>query len=483
MGISRDKVISNLAWKLFERFAAQGVSLIISIVLARLLDPDVYGTIALVTVFTTIMQVFIDSGLGTALIQKKDATDIDFSSVFYFNLGACALLYFLMFLSAPFIAAFYEKPELVPIIRLLSLTLIISGIKNVQQAYVSKHMKFHLFFRATIFATVGSAVVGVAMAYHGFGIWSLVGQHLFNQVISTLILWCAVKWRPKLLFSFQRLWELLSFGWKILASNLLNTIYENIRQLIIGKLYTTSDLAFYNKGHQFPQLISSNINASIDSVLFPVMSEGQDDRERVRAITRRAIKVSSYIMMPIMLGFAACSNSFIYILLTEKWMPAAFFLRIFCITMVLYPIHTANLNAIKAMGRSDLFLKLEVFKKLVGATTLLIAMWMGVKAMAYSLLITALISSFINAYPNKKLLNYSYPEQLRDILPALALAALMGGVVYTVELLRLHALLTLVLQVLVGVAVYVGGSILFKMESYHYVLSIAKNFLRKKKKA
>ncbi|MBE6576869.1 MAG: lipopolysaccharide biosynthesis protein [Ruminococcaceae bacterium] len=474
------KVLNNFFWRLLERIGAQGVTFVVSIVLARLLDPTIYGTIALVTVFTTIMQVFVDSGLGNALIQKKDADDLDFSTVFYFNIVACTVLYAIMFFCAPLIASFYERPELTPIVRVLSLTLVISGVKNIQQAYVSKNMLFKRFFYSTIGGTIGAAAVGIGMAIAGFGVWALVAQSLFNSLVGTVILWFTVKWRPKWMFSFKRLKGLFSFGWKLLVSNLINTVYNDIRQLIIGKLYTSEDLAFYNKGHQFPQLVVTNINTSIDSVLFPAMASAQDERERVKAMTRRAIKTSTYLMMPIMIGLAVCAEPFIKLLLTEKWLPCVFFMRIFCITMAFYPIHTANLNAMKAMGRSDIFLKLEIIKKGIGITVLLATMWISVEAMAYSLLFTALISQIVNAAPNKKLLGYSYLQQVKDMLPQIALSIGMGAIVYCVTFLPIHEYLMLLIQIPLGALIYILGSKLFRLESFSYVLSTAKSYLRKK---
>jgi len=479
--MNNKKVINNFIWRFLERIGAQGVHLVVSIILARMLDPDVYGTIALVTVFTTIMQVFIDSGLGTALIQKKDADDTDFSTVFYFNLLMCLALYGIMFLIAPWIAAFYEIPELTPIVRVLSLTLVISGVRGIQQAYVSRNLQFRKFFFSTLGATAFSAAVGIYMAYKGYGVWALVGQTLASNLVSTLILWITVKWRPRLRFSFARLKDLFSYGWKLLVSALIDTVYKDIRSLIIGKQYSSEALAFYNKGQQFPKLIVTNVNTAIDSVLLPVMSEAQDDQARVKAMTRRAIKTSTYIMAPMMMGLAACAEPFIRFLLTEKWLPSVLFLRVFCLTNMIYPIHTANLNAIKAMGRSDLFLKLEIVKKVIGVCVLLATMWISVEAMAYSLLATAVISSFVNAFPNKKLLGYSYFEQVKDIVPALLLSAVMAAAVYAVQFVGLPDIVILAIQVVLGAAIYVVGSVLTKNETFYYILNMAKAYLHKKK--
>lgn len=469
------KVFSNFIWRFAERCGAQLVTFIVSIVLARILTPSDYGTIALVTVFTTILQVFIDSGLSTALIQKKDADDLDFSSVFYFNFAICIILYLIMFVSAPFIADFYKDSSLVSIVRVISLTLIISGVKGVQQSYVSRHMLFKRFFFSTLGGTIFSAVLGIIMAYAGFGVWAIVFQQLSNNAIDTLILWITVKWRPIKKFSWSRLKNLLSFGWKMLASSLLDTVYNNLRNMIIGKLYTSADLAFYNQGDKFPKLIVTNINTSIDSVLLPTMSNEQDNHVRVKDMTRRAIKISTYIMSPLMIGLAFCAKPIVQIVLTDKWLPCVPYLQIFCISYLFWPIHTANLNAIKAMGRSDLFLKLEVIKKFMGMILLLITMNISVMAMAYSLLISGLISQVINSWPNRYLLKYSYIDQIKDILPNIVMALIMGGFVYFISYLNLPILVSLVVQILSCGIIYLMLSILTKNDSFIYLINILKS--------
>ncbi|MBQ6174881.1 MAG: lipopolysaccharide biosynthesis protein [Clostridia bacterium] len=475
------QVMTNLLWRLAERFGAKGVELIVSIVLARVLLPEQYGSIALVTVVINILQVFVDGGLGNALIQKKNADQVDFSTVFFFNIAFCAAIYSLLFLASPLIADFYSDPELTPVIRVLGLTVLISGVKNVQHAYVSRHMMFHRFFYATLGGTIGAAVIGIWMAYHGYGIWALVAQQIFNVTLDTVILWFTVRWRPTHDFSWQRLKGLYSYGWKILVSRLIDTIYQDIRQLIIGKKYSKSDLAYYNRAKQFPMFITSNINTSINSVLFPAMSSVQDERERVKAMTRRSIRVSTYIMAPLMMGLAACGKPIVQILLTNKWLPCVPYLTIFCITYMFQPLHTANLNAIKAMGRSDLFLKLEIIKKVIGIIALVISMQFGVMAMAYSLLITNVIGQVINSWPNKKLLNYAYPEQLMDILPNILTAAGMGLIVYAVEGFGLNKWATLLIQVPLGVVIYIAASKINRLDSFDYLLSMIRKFLHRGK--
>lgn len=472
-------VISNFIWRFAERCGAQLVTFIVSIVLARILAPEDYGTIALVTVFTTILQVFVDSGLGTALIQKKNADYLDFSSVFYFNFVVCLVLYAAMFMAAPVIAKFYGDVTLTPIIRVISLTIVISGVKGIQQAYVSKNMLFKRFFFSTIGGTIFSAFIGIGLAKAGYGVWALVAQQLSNATVDTVILWITVRWRPRKNFSWERLKGLLSFGWKLLVSSLLDTCYNNLRNLIIGKMYSPSDLAFYNQGDKFPKLIVTNINTSIDSVLLPTMSSAQDDRERVKNMTRRAIKTSTYVMAPLMMGLAFCATPIVKLVLTDKWLPCVPFLRIFCITYMFWPVHTANLNAINAMGRSDWFLRLEIIKKIMGMAILLSTMWFGVMAMAYSLLLSSVLSQIINSWPNRKLLGYGYLEQVRDFAPGILLAVAMGICVYLIGYISLPTIVTLGIQILAGATFYIGISAILKLEEFEYLLGMIKSFLNR----
>ena len=473
------KILTNFIWRFAERCGSQIVTFVVSVVLARILAPSDYGTITLVTVFTTILQVFVDSGLGTALVQKKDADDLDFSSVFYFNCALCLVLYLGMFAAAPLIAKFYENTELVPIIRVISLTVVVSGLKNVQQAYVSRNMQFKRFFYSSVGGVVFSAVLGIALAKAGCGVWALVAQQLSNVAVNTAILWITVKWRPKKMFSRERLKGLLSFGWKLLVSALLDTGYSNLRNLIIGKVYSTADLAYYDQGDKFPKVIVTNINTSIDSVLLPSMSSEQDDRERVKNMTRRAIKTSTYIMAPLMMGLAFCAEPVVTLVLTEKWLPCVPFLRIFCITYMFWPVHTANLNAIKAMGHSDWFLKLEIIKTAVCIGALLATVNIGVTEIAYGALFTSAASQIINAWPNKKLLGYGYLEQVRDFAPGILLAVAMGVCVYFIGCIPLPTAVTLVIQVVSGAVIYFGASYVLKLEEFKYLLGMVKSFRKK----
>lgn len=467
--VNSGKVINSFFWRFAERIGAQCVTFVVSIVLARLLDPEVYGLIALVTVFTGLLQVFVDSGLGTALIQKKDADDLDFSSVFYFNIVICVVLYLLMFISAPWIASFYHNQELVPVIRVMSTVLIISGVKNVQQAYVSRNFLFKRFFFSTLGGTLGAAIIGIYMAWKGYGVWALVIQYLFNSFVDTVILWLTVKWRPRLLFSFKRLKSLLSFGIRLLGVSIISTLYNDIRSLIIGKVYTATDLGYYNRAQQFPQVIAINIDSSVDSVLLPAMSQQQDDKSTVKHTVRLSIKICTYVLMPLMLGLGACADTVVNLLLTEKWLPCVPYLRIFCINYAFFPIFTTNYNAYKALGRSDIYLKVTLWTKFVGMLILLFVMKIGVIWIAYGLLLASFINQFICANASRKLIDYSYKEQMSDLLPNLIIALVMSVLVYLVKFWGCSDLLTLILQIIIGGVVYLFLSLITRNSSLHYI--------------
>lgn len=478
----REKVISSLFWKFAERIGAQGVNFIVSLVLARLLEPKDYGLIALITIFISISNVFVQSGFGTALIQKKGADETDFSSVFYFNILMSWILYFVMFIAAPYIADFYSEPELKLVIRVLSISLIIAGINSVQQAYVSKTMQFKRFFFSTLVGTLASAVVGIYLAYRGAGVWALVVQQLFNSTVDTLVIWFTVKWRPKLIFSFQRLKTLFSFGWKMLISSLLDTTYNELSSLIIGKKYSSEMLAYYNRGKHFPELIINNINGAIQSVLLPALAESQEQKQRVKEMVRRSIVTSSFIIFPMMVGLATTSEAVVTILLTEKWLVCVPFMQINCVIYALYPIHTANLQAINALGRSDIFLKLEIIKKVIGLIVLVIAVFCfkDVMAIAVGTCIIGVISSFVNAFPNKRLLNYSYIEQIKDIFPSVVLSAIMGVSVWLLKFLNFNIFVQFALQVVVGGTVYIVGAKVLKLECLTYLCNMLRSRTKNK---
>ena len=472
----KSKTISGLLWKFVERIGAQAITFILSIILARLLSPSDYGAIAILLVFITIADVFANAGFGSALIQKKDADDLDFSSVFYFSFIFSVFVYFVVFLAAPFIANFYSMSILEQTLQVLALRIPVAAINSVQQAYVSRNMQFKKFFYSTLSGTAASAVVGIFMAYNGYGIWSLVGQYLSNAVINTIVLFSVISWRPQLIFSLQRLKSLFSYGWKLLLSGLLDTGYQSLNSLLIGKFYTPADLAFFDTGKKFPMVIVTNINSSISSVLFPALASEQDEPERVKAHTRKAIQISSYIMWPIMLGMAACADSIVSLVLTDKWLPVVPYLQIACITYGLWPIHTANLQAINAMGRSDIFLKLEIVKKIVGISILMFTIQYGVLAIALGGIFGGIIGTFINSYPNGYLLKYSYMEQIKDILPSVILALFIAVIIKCFNNYFENSVSLLIVDILLFITLYILISYLINNKEFNYIINTIKQW-------
>ncbi len=480
--INKAKVLSGLFWKLMERGGTQGVQFVVQIVLARLLLPADYGIIALVTIFITIAGIFVQSGFNTALIQKKDANETDFSSVFYLSLFIAVILYTIIFFTSPAIAAFYGEPQLILVFRILSVILVFGALNTVQNAVVARNMQFKKLFMSSLGAILVSGSVGIVMAYKGFGVWALVVQQMTNQLLISVILWFTVKWRPGLLFSAARVKELFNFSWKLLISTLINNLCMDLRSILIAKLYNAEMLGFYNKGKQLPHLITANVNGSIQSVMLPTLSKHQDNKKRVKEMVRRSIITSSFVLFPLMTGMAVVSEPLVKILLTEKWIPCVPFLQIHCVTYALWSIHTANLQAINAIGRSDIFLKLEIVKNTLNLAVLGATLFFGIYAIALGGMAVGIVSAFINAYPNIKLLDYGIKEQWKDIKPSILLSIVMGIVIYSIRFFELSAWLTLSLQVFTGLIVYMGMAKVYKVECFDYIVITIKQTINRKRK-
>lgn len=482
----KTKTIAGIFWAFAERAGAHIVSFIISILLARLLMPDDYGVIAIVLAFINICDVFVNNSFAVALVQKKEADEVDFSSVFYFNITFSTLLYCALFFFAPYIANFYDMEILAPVIRVLSIRIIFSAANSVQKAKVSRTLQFKKFFLSTLCGTLFSAVIGIAWAYMGYGVWALVAQYLSNAIINTIVLFVTVKWTPKLHFSLSKLKTLFNYGWKILVAGLISVLYEDFRSLYIGKLYSTDDLAYYTRGKQFPHLIVDNVNSSIASVFFPVISKNQGDIIAAKAIVRRAIKTSSYILTPLMFGLIAVAEPLVVLLLTEKWSPCIPFLRILCVNCALMPLLTTNLQTINALGRSDIALKLEIGEKSLGIILILVFARISIVAMAWVGILLALIAWIAYMLVNKKLLNYGVKEQVKDVLPTWILSFVMMMGAMSVALLNLSVVMEFGLMILVGMLIYVSLSYVFKIESFNYILrtikSLINSFPKKKKR-
>lgn len=472
MKITRGNVISSLLWKFTERIGAQIVQFIVQIILARLLLPEDFGVIVIAVIFINIASIFVQQGFSTALIQKTDPDDIDYSTVFYINLIVASIMYTTLYIVAPYIAIFFNQEILIPLLRIVSITLFLGAVISIQTSYLIKRMEFKKQFISTLFATLISGGISVAMAYMGYGVWALVTQQLLSQMVTIFIFSFFVNWRPKLVFSKSRAINLFSYGWKLLVSSLIDGLYNNSRLIIIGRMYDASTLAYYNRGDQLPSLLVTNINGSIQSVIFPTLVAYKEDITKVKSIVRRAITLSSFFVFPLMAGLAATAEPVIKILLTDNWLAAVPFVQIACAYFIFWPVHTANLQAINAIGRSDIFLKLEIWKKSLGIIVILCTVPFGVYAIAFGMVFIGIISTFINAWPNRKLLNYSFNEQFKDLFPTLVAAMLMGFAVYLCDFINMNLLLKLIMQILIGVLIYSLLAIVFKNISYLYLKSI-----------
>lgn len=478
----KTKTVTGFLWRLAERVGAQAVTFVVSIVLAWFVVPEDYAIISLVTILITFCNIFVTSGLGNSLVQKKDADNLDFSSVFYFNIVFSVAVYALLWVCAPFIGRFYDSQLLISVVRVMGIRIIIAAVNSVQQAYVSRKMQFKRFFFSTLGGTVASGILGIGMAYFGLGVWSIVGQYLFNALVDTVVLWFTVKWRPEMRFSFSRLKTLFSYGWKLLVSGIIDEAYNNIRSLVIGKIYTKDHLALYTNGQKIPNLIVDNVNSSIASVLFPAIAKKQTDREAVRRMTRRSVKIGAYVMIPLMAGLAMCAESLVHIILPEVWYDCIPYIRITCFSGALIPLQTANLQAIKAIGRSDISLKVEIVKKVTCLLIFLSVCRISVMTIAYSTIVTSMVSLIINSFPNSKLLGYRYIDQIIDILPYVLMSGVMSVAVYFTGLIPAPTIIVLILQVLAGVAVYTALSVIFKIDSFDFLLDSLKGFVKKIKK-
>ena len=475
------RLVSGMLWRFGERICAQLVSFFVSVVLARILLPSEYGIIAMTTVFITICNVFVTSGFGMALIQKKDVDDLDFSTILVFGFIFSIVLYVLLFIFAPTIADFYQEPILIPVLRIMSLKLPLAAINSVQQAFVSRKMLFRKFFWATLVGTVTSGVVGIVMAYQGCGVWALVGQYLINSLMDTIILGISIRWFPKIEFSANRLKSMIGFGWRILVSDLINTIYNELRSMIIGKRYTSEELAYYNKGQQIPHLFITNVGVAISGVLFPAMAMEQTDRGNLKQIVNKSISVGTYIIFPIMIGLAVVAKPIIILLLTEKWLLAVPFLQMACFSFAFEPWSTANLQAIKATGEAGKYLKVEIVKKSIALVILFISVPFGVHAIAASACIYSFIAIILTATINDNNIGYGFFQQLKDILPNILCALIMGGIVYLVGFFNLQTSVGLCIQIAVGIVAYFASSYIFRNNNLNYMYSLIYSLIKNKR--
>lgn len=447
----KQKTVSGLIWSFVDTIAGQGITFVVGIILARLLSPREFGLIGMLTVFIAVSQSFIDSGFSNALIRKKNCSNADYSTVFYFNLAVGILFFLLLYFSASEISGFFNEPELKPILKVMGIVLIIDSLTIIQRTILTKRIDFKLQARISVIASIGSGVVAIAMAFYGFGVWALVAQRIFKQGLNSLFLWMWNRWKPLLVFSVKSFKELFGFGSKLLLSGLIDTIYRNVYYLIIGKFFSAQELGFYTKANEFKNLPSQNLNSIIGRVTYPILSTLQDDIPRLRNNYQKLIRSVMFITFILMLGMAATAEPMIHTLIGAKWEPAIFYLQMLCFVGMMYPLHALNLNMLQVQGRSDLFLKLEVIKKIIAIPTIVIGVFFGIKMMIVGMMVNTLIAYYLNSYWSGVQIGYSFKHQVKDILPSFFLALSMGVLVYLLgELLPFSYPIKLIIQILFG---------------------------------
>lgn len=468
----KHKTVKGVVWSSVERFSVGGLQFIIMIIMARLLTPDDYGVVAMLQVFIAVSQSLIDSGFSQALIRKLDRTQQDYSTVFYFNIGVGILLYFVLFAVAPWIAHFYNAPELVDITRVIAIGMAFNSFTVVQRAILTINLDFKTQAKATITASVVSGGVGIGMAYGGCGVWSIVAQQVSNLGINAIMLWKVSCWRPSWCYSWRSFRELFGFGSKLLLSGLLNTLWNNIYLILIGKFFSKADLGYYTRAYQFADFPSSILTGVFQRVTYPVLCNLQDDNERLSLNYRKLLKIIAYIIFPLMIGLAAISTPLILILLKEQWLFTADLLKVICVSAMFFPVHALNLNLLQVKGRSDLFLRLEVIKKVINIVVLIITLPMGLIAMCVGGIGTSIISLIINTYYTGRLIQVGFVRQIMDLSPVLLLTFGMGGSVYMVTTLFTDVYVQLIMGVMVGIFIYVGISYLFRFPEMKELVSI-----------
>lgn len=462
-----------MMWSFAEKISAQLVSFVVSIVLARVLMPEEFGLISMMLVFIVLAEVFVNSGFSSALIQNKDADDTDFSTIFYMSFACSLGVYALLFSLAQPISQFYEQSALVVLIQVFALKIPIASFNAIQRAYVARNMLFRRLFYSALIGTIASGAIGIAMAMSGWGVWSLVAQNILLTIFDSIVLLITVPWRPKRLFSFERGLRMMKYGWKVLLADFSGNFFGQLRNLAIGKVYTSADLAFYDRGNQIPQIVGNNIGNAVSSVLFPVMSNCGDDLDTVKNLCRRSMKTMSYVISPLMFGIAACGPALVLLLYSDKWSGSIPFVQLLAVGYAFGVIGMVPIQALKAIGESGAVLKLELVKKPFFLLLLFFGVSHSVWAVALSMLAYELFGFVVNATQLKRYLGYSFKEQLLDVLPHIALAAATALAVAFIDIDGMLAL-TLTAQVVAGVIVYIGGSVVLKLDSLQYIMQIAR---------
>lgn len=475
----RGKTLRGAGWSFVDNIASQGITFLVGLVLARLLTPTEYGLIGIILIFIAVFNSIVDSGFSSALIRKKDAKEIDYNTIFIVNMALSLFLSGVCYFIAPAIASFFNEPQLQPLTRVMGIVVIINAFAIIQRTILVKKLDFKTQTKVSLVASITSGIVGIGMALSGMGVWSLVGQQISRQLLNTLLLWIWNNWRPRLQFSYESFKELFGFGWKLLASGLIDTVWREIYQVVIGKFYTATALGQYTRAHQFGTIFSSNLTAVIQRVSYPVLSSIQDDKERLKAGYRKVIKVTMYVTFICMFMLAAISRPMIEVLIGNQWSEAAKMLPILCFSMSLYPLHSINLNMLQVQGRSDLFLRLEIIKKCVAVIPLSLGIFVGIYWMLWGSLCAGIFAYYLNSYYSGKFLNYNIITQVKDISSSFLLAGISALSVYAISFIHLTSYLLLPLQLIVGLITIVALSEIFKPEEYKEIKKIVQSAITK----
>lgn len=465
-------------WKLLERFSVQGSQFIIQVLLARMLSPEHYGALAIMMIFINTANVIIQNGFNTALIQNQDVNDDDFSSVFWSVLGISCLIYVFLYVTSPYISSFYGMPYLDKPFKIICLILIPGALNSVQLSIIRRNMDFKKEFTSNLVSIILSGFVGVTLAYLGFGLWALVGQTLLNTVIACITMWAVVGWRPAFRFNKHKVGKLFNYGYKLVLAGLLDTLSSNLSGLIIGAKYSSASLGYYTRGNQFPNAIMGALNSAVQSVMLPALSMLQDDRLEAKKLMRKAMILSGFFVFPMMAMLAGIAKPMVQLVLTEKWLPCVPYLQIFCFSYAFWPVHTSNLQAINAMGRSDIFLRLEIYKKILGWCALAVAVFCfdDPISIASTSIVMTLIGCFINCYPNKYLLKYSYNEQMKDILPYFGLSIAIFLLLINMENMQYSQIIVIACQLTTGTLVYLALCHCLKLYAYTEITNKIRSF-------
>ena len=474
-GSLQKKAFWGMIWSFAENFSLQGIQFVIGIIMARMLTPSDYGMIGMLTVFLAISDNLVNFGFFTALVRKSDRTEVDFSTVFYFNIFVGLFLYFVLFFSSPYIARFFEMPLLEDLTKIVAIPLFFNSICQVQQAKFSIKMDFKSQAKVSVTSSLVGGISGIMMAYYGLGVWSLAYSAVLSAIIRCLLLWILARWYPLRSFSWKSFNELFSFGSKLLVSKLIDTIYNNIYPIVIGKKFAAADLGFYSRAYGYSQLPAVTVTGVLARVTFPMLCEIQNDSERLEQVYRKLLRLSAFVVFPVMIGLAVLAKPLIIFMITDKWAPSIILLQIFCLALMWYPIHAINLNLLQVKGRSDLVLRLEIIKKIMGILVLILSIPLGVIYMCVGQVITSLVSLLINTHYTGKLIRVGFFKQMSDMLPTLLYSFSMGGIVWGVSQFLPTNGLKIIVGILVGAIYYVAIAYYTRSSELYYMFSLIKN--------